>query len=531
MISGGLGVACYGLAKALNAQGIDVLFVLPRPRKAGSGQNGHAPRRRDIAITKSVHTASAQEVQLAVEHSAAHAAAVDATDHAAKVEPLPHAAAKDEFVVVDEGREIVEPAKTSGAKNVAEASPEELQRVTFVPVDAWLRPYMSAGEYQKMVAEEVVKNEAGGWVKRAMEGSPHGAPSEIAGASNNPAHAGVPGRTFAETIPPQRTYIDEPPDSPRLMGTENTQYAGDLFSETQRYARLALAVARNEKFSVVHGHDWMTFEAAMAVAAASGKPLVLQIHSTELDRAGAQANRHIMEIERQGMLAANLVIAVSYKTKTQLIERYGIDPRKIEVVYNATDERPRDAAPPLTRKQHKRVLFLGRLTRQKGPGYFLQAAKKVLSMEPSVKFVMAGQGEMEAELKELAEELGIRKRVLFAGFLQKEKAAKALEAADVYVMPSVSEPFGIAPLEALAKDVPVIISKQSGVAEVLRHVLKVDFWDTDDLANKILAVLRHAPLAQTLREQGQREVRQMSWNDSAERIVNLYDRVGKANHS
>jgi glycosyltransferase involved in cell wall biosynthesis len=317
-----------------------------------------------------------------------------------------------------------------------------------------------------------------------------------------------------------------------VQGPADSNYAGDLFSETERYARLALAVARGETFSVIHAHDWMTFEAGMAVAAAANKPLVVQIHSTELDRAGVNANGRIMEVERQGMIAADRVIAVSYKTKTQLIEKYGIDPRKIEVVYNATESRPgnggagsEDAAKKPLRKRQKTVLFLGRLTAQKGPDYFLRAAKKVLQVDPDVKFVVAGKGDLLDDLKELANELEIRRKVVFTGFLKKDPVEKAFKAADVYVMPSLSEPFGIAPLEALSHDVPVIISRQSGVAEVLRHVLKVDFWDTDDLANKILAVLRHPSLAQTLRERGQQEVRQLSWDDSARRIAELYEQL------
>ena len=239
------------------------------------------------------------------------------------------------------------------------------------------------------------------------------------------------------------------------------------------------------------------------------------------------ANLRILEVERQGMNAATKIIAVSYKTKTQLVEKYGIDPKKIEVVYNAVEHATTNgaSAPAKGPKTHKTVLFLGRMTRQKGPDYFLKAAKKLLSIEPQVKFIMAGKGDMVEELKELAEDLGIHRRVAFTGFLKKAETERAFRAADVYVMPSVSEPFGIAPLEALSHDVPVIISKQSGVAEILQHVLKVDFWDTEDLANKILAVLRHPPLAETLREQGQDEVRQLSWDDSADRILDLYKKL------
>ena len=437
------------------------------------------------------------------------------------------------MVFVEEGREVAEEVQST------EIVP--LQRVTFVPLDAWLQPYMSAPEYQRMVVEEVLHQPAGGsgtsgpWIDRARVA---GAQGPMHQPPNTPQrHDGEALRRLPSPAPlapafnEQRPYIEEPPPEAPMVGPANTAYAGDLFSETERYARLALAVARGETFGVVHAHDWMTFEAAMAVAAETRRPLILQIHSTELDRAGHAANPRIMEIERQGMTVADAVVAVSYKTKTQLIEKYGIDPRKIEVVYNATDLPAGDSPAEEARhaeaqqRQQKTVLFLGRLTQQKGPGYFLQAAKKVLSVEPTIRFVLAGKGAMEAELKTLASQLGIRKSVQFAGFLKKEAANRAYQSADLYVMPSISEPFGIAPLEALARDVPVIISKQSGVAEVLRHVLKVDFWDTDDLANKILAVLRHPPLAATLRQHGHHEVRQLSWDDSAHRITELYERL------
>lgn len=530
MVTGGLGVACYGLTRALNGMGVDVMFVLPRPagaRANGNGNHGGQPewrrQTRTLVQTREMPTASAEEVQRAVEQATAHAAEVQATDRGNRP------AAHREWV--EETREVT--------KEAAGTEEERLTRITFIPVDAWLEPYMTPGQYQRMVVEEIVNQrpvsrserqfETGGrWVERAVQAGAQGAVKQPpntpdSGRGSLPAAAVPAPLPFAQ---PKRTYIDEP-EASRVQGPAHTPYAGDLFSETERYARLAMAVARGEKFGVVHAHDWMTFQAAMAVAAASGKPLVLQIHSTELDRAGGNANPRIMEIERQGMAAADRVIAVSYKTKTQLIEKYGIDPQKIEVVYNATDlpaPTNSEEKEPLRKKQ-KTVLFLGRLTQQKGPDYFLRAAQKVLSVEPDVKFVVAGKGDMLDDLKELAAELGIKKKVLFTGFLKKDPIQKAFKAADVYVMPSLSEPFGIAPLEALAHDVPVIISKQSGVAEVLHHVLKVDFWDTEDLANKILAVLRHPPLAQTLRERGHDEVRQLSWDDSARRISEVYEEL------
>jgi glycosyltransferase involved in cell wall biosynthesis len=528
LVTGGLGIACYGLTRALNGMGVDVMFVLPRPagdRTHGNHGEQQQWRRqtRTLVQTREMTTASVEEVQRAVEQATAHAAEAQATNRG-----TPPAAIEREWV--EEPGEV--------AKETTSTEEERLTRVTFIPVDAWLEPYMTPGQYQRMVVEEWVNQrpvsrserqfETGGrWVERAVQA---GAQGSVKQPPNAPGHGSLPAAAAPAPLPfaqPKRSYIDEPESASRIHGPAHSPYAGDLFSETERYARLAMAVARGEKFGIVHAHDWMTFQAAMAVAAASGKPLVLQIHSTELDRAGGNANPRIMEIERQGMAAASRVIAVSYKTKTQLIEKYGIDPQKIEVVYNATDI-PAPAAPeenePLRKKQ-KTVLFLGRLTQQKGPDYFLRAAQKVLSVEPEVKFVVAGKGDMLDDLKELAAELGIKKKVLFTGFLKKDPIQKAFKAANVYVMPSLSEPFGIAPLEALAHDVPVIISKQSGVAEVLHHVLKVDFWDTEDLANKILAVLRHPPLAQTLRERGHDEVRQLSWDDSARRISEVYEEL------
>jgi glycosyltransferase involved in cell wall biosynthesis len=395
---------------------------------------------------------------------------------------------------------------------------ERLQRVTFVPVDVALVPYGGAEQYQRMVVEEIVHHKpvkkwekrfekvGGEWVEHLIE--------EVVGAPAAPR-------------PAPKRYLEgfAQPPAEKVSGPAGSGYAGDLFSETQRYARLALSIASGERFDVVHAHEWMSFEAGMAVAAASGKPLVVQVHSTEIDRAGASANAKIVDIEREGMLAADRVIAVSDRSRTQLIEKYGIDARKIEVVYNAASE-GEGAAEKMPRAHKRTVLFLGRLVKQKGPDYFLRAAAKVLAVEGDVRFIVGGQGEMLPELKKLATELGIRRQVTFTGFLERKRAAEVFGCASLYVMPSVSEPFGIAPLEALSHDVPVIISRQSGVAEVLKHVLKVDFWDTEELANKILAVLRHPSLGETLREHGRGEVKQFSWGKAARAVMGIYGAVG-----
>jgi len=303
-------------------------------------------------------------------------------------------------------------------------------------------------------------------------------------------------------------------------------YGGDLFYEVERYAGLACEIAASEgDFDLVHAHDWMTYPAGIAVADMTGKPLVVHVHSTEFDRSGVHVNQRIYDIERAGMTRAQRVICVSHFTRSIVLQHYGVDPRKVDVVYNAVEENGTPESrtlPPITHDE-KIVLFLGRITMQKGPEYFLAAAKRVLEVMGNVRFIMAGSGDMTRRMIELAHQTGIGHKVLFTGFLRGDDVRRVFRMADLYVMPSVSEPFGIAPLEALANDVPVLISKQSGVSEILSHALKVDFWDVDEMANKIIAVLRHPPLQATLRDHGSIEVRRLSWVDSARSCLKVYE--------
>lgn len=311
-------------------------------------------------------------------------------------------------------------------------------------------------------------------------------------------------------------------------GGAGITYEGDILAESQRYAKLCVALARGEDFDVIHAHDWMTYPAGLAVAAATGKPLVIHVHSTEYDRSGDHMNSQVYDIERRGMQAATRIVAVSHMTRSIIQHRYHIDPAKIDVVYNGIENgvtTPAIAARTAIKRGDKIVLFLGRITMQKGPEYFVNAAKKVLEKFEKVKFVMAGSGDKVRDIIELAAAQGIGHKVLFTGFLRGRDVEKIFKMADVYVMPSVSEPFGIAPLEAISHDVPVIISKTSGVAEVLTHALKVDFWDTHEIANKIIAVLKHPPLASTLREHADMEVRRLTWEDAAEKCRSVYRRA------
>jgi glycogen(starch) synthase len=332
------------------------------------------------------------------------------------------------------------------------------------------------------------------------------------------------------TLPPGAGEL-EPGTIPAMPSGTFTQgpgghYAGDLMGQIQRYARLAVELSNREAFDVIHAHDWMTFPAGLAAAAASGKPLVVHVHSTEFDRSGENVNQQVYEVERTGMHGAARVVCVSHLTRKIVLKRYGVPPSKVEVVYNAVNL-PESAELDMSPIRHneKIVLFLGRVTMQKGPEYFLQAAKKVVQKYPDVRFVMAGSGDMITHCIRMAADLKIGGHVTFTGFLRGTNVDKIFQMADLYVMPSVSEPFGIAPLEALSHNVPVIISKQSGVSEVLTHALKVDFWDTDEMANKILAVLRHPPLQRTLRQHGHIELGKFSWTDSARQLQSIYASV------
>jgi glycosyltransferase involved in cell wall biosynthesis len=303
-------------------------------------------------------------------------------------------------------------------------------------------------------------------------------------------------------------------------------YSDDMYAEVHRYAVVAARLASNEHFDIIHVHDWMTYPAGIVVATMSGKPLIVHVHSTEFDRSGEHINQMVYDIERKGMYVADKIIAVSYLTRNIIIHRYGIRGEKTKVVHNGVEHNDKSVlAESGIEKDEKIVLFLGRITMQKGPEYFLKAAQRVLEVMDDVKFVMAGSGDLMYQTIEMAAQMGIGQKVLFAGFLRGEDVQKIYRMADLFVMPSVSEPFGLVPLEALNNDVPVIISKQSGVSEVLTHALKVDFWDVDEMANKIIAVLKYPSLKVTLQNYGNFEVRKLSWKDSALKCVKIYEEV------
>lgn len=305
-------------------------------------------------------------------------------------------------------------------------------------------------------------------------------------------------------------------------------YCKNLIEEVYRYALVAKDIASEVDHEVIHCHDWMTFPAGIAAKSVSKKPMIAHIHSTEYDRsAGHGVNPEVYKIEKEGVEEADKVIAVSRFTKDRIARNYNIDERKIEVVYNAIDKN--EFFSDLNCKNHlngfnkKIVLFLGRITLHKGPDYFLCAAKKVLEKNSNVIFIISGSGDMEHQIIEQASEMGIADKVLFTGFLRNEELRKIYKMANLYVMPSVSEPFGITPLESIASGTPVIISKQSGISEVLDHCLKVDFWDTDEMANKILSVLENEELEDCLSGNSLKEIDKLHWGVSADKIIGIYN--------
>jgi len=304
------------------------------------------------------------------------------------------------------------------------------------------------------------------------------------------------------------------------------EYGPDLLSEVIRFGDEASWLARDLAFDVIHAHDWMTAFAAVRAREASGKPLLFHLHSLEFNRRGEDINRNIVEIERYGMERADHIIAVSAFLKNMIVSRYGMPPEKVTVAHNAVDGPPAtETDHPRTRSDAKTVLFLGRITRQKGPLFFLEAAARVLRDLPETNIIMAGDGDALEDARQKAEDLGIAARVRFPGFLDGEEAKQAFAAADLFVLSSVSEPFGIAPLEAARQGIPVILSRQSGVAEVLKTARRVDFWDTEEMARNILDILTDPDRADALARAVQAEEAGIRWSAAAEKIDRLYRRL------
>ena len=302
------------------------------------------------------------------------------------------------------------------------------------------------------------------------------------------------------------------------------KYGANLMEEVARYALVArqVAIELEGQFDVIHAHDWLTYYAGIAAKEVSGKPLVVHMHATEYDRSGENINTQTYAIERGGMEAADLVMAVSNLTRNIIIDKYGIPAEKVITVHNAVRFADNNEVEERGVKD-KIVTFLGRITYQKGPDYFVEAAAKVLKRVPNVRFVMAGSGDMMNHVIRRVARLGIADRFHFTGFLKGDDVNKMFQLSDVYIMPSVSEPFGISPLEAMRANVPSIISKQSGVAEVLDYAVKVDYWDVDAMADAIYGLITYPALANMFAKKGLEEVTNLKWNNAAAKVKQVYE--------
>ena len=352
------------------------------------------------------------------------------------------------------------------------------KRITFMAVGSNLIPYVGPEEFRDMVAQDELKKQ-----------------------------------------------VDEKSVLSRKFESSG-KYGKDLMDEVSRYALVSSAIAATNDFDVIHAHDWLTYPAGMAAKSVTGKPLVVHIHATEFDRSGENINQSVFDIERKGMEAADRVMAVSNLTKKIVIERYGIDPEKVVTVHNAIE--PVEKAESIDASRgvpEKIVTFLGRLTFQKGPEYFVEAARKILEKDDNVRFVMAGSGDMMNKLIRRVAQLKMSSRFHFAGFLKGADVDRMFAMSDVFVMPSVSEPFGLVPLEAMRSNVPVVISRQSGVAEILKHAIKVDFWDVDAMADAIYGILHYDGLSRMFKKYGKTEVDSLKWENAALKVKAVYEDV------
>lgn len=328
-----------------------------------------------------------------------------------------------------------------------------------------------------------------------------------------------------------RPYItSELYDEYLLKTPESEIYGLNLFDEVRRYGLQARIIAKEEPHDVIHAHDWLSFRAGIEAKRVSGKPLIVHVHATEFDRTGGQPNQYIYEEERRGLHAADCIIAVSALTKKVIIEHYGISADKIMVVHNGIDHQDyRHDLPPVLENIRasgkKVVLFVGRITIQKGPDYFIKVAKRVLQFDPNVLFVVSGSGDMEHQIIRLATDIGLGDNIIFAGFIRGNDLLQLYRAADLFVMPSVSEPFGLTALEALANGTPILISRQSGVSEVITHALKSDFWDVDDMADKIINVVQSRGLHDTLGALGSKDVEHVTWDEAAGKCTKIYQDI------
>jgi len=460
-ISGGLGTACFGLTHSLGKEAVDVLFVVPK-------LHGDEP-------SSSVNLISASDIRLR-------------TNGRVKKTPSVTGSANN-------------PQKKSYTTSTGKTiSVQEEKGFTYIEVPSGISAYRSPGfgEESKGI-EHWNYDVAGERTKLVIHPT-----SERTGDSSG-----------------QALISDN--ESHEISYKFSGAYGPDLLLEVERYAQVAAEIARRFSFDVIHAHDWMTYPAGIAAKEVSGKPLVVHVHATEFDRSGEHIDTRVHALETEGMEKADCVVTVSQWTKKIAVSRYHVPEEKIKVVHNGVILKKKekvDFTSPL--KQSPIVTFLGRVTHQKGPLYLVDAAKKVLQEIPDARFIVAGSGDLLPVMIQRVAQAGMSSRFHFTGFLKGNDIQKIWSISNVYVMPSVSEPFGIAPLEAIQAGVPVIISKQSGVSEVMPHAIAVDFWNTTALAEAICSVLKYKSLYRTLKKNSKAEIKSVTWDKAAKTLNHLY---------
>ena len=305
------------------------------------------------------------------------------------------------------------------------------------------------------------------------------------------------------------------------------RYPANLHEEINNYSIVAGVVARQQEFEIIHSHDWLTYPAGIHAKQVSGKPLVIHVHATDFDRSRGNVNPTVYAIEKNGMDNADHIMCVSELTRQTVINKYFQDPRKVSTVHNAVSPLSQEIQDivPQKKPNEKVVTFLGRITMQKGPEYFVEAAAMVLHRTRNIRFVMAGSGDMMDQMIRLAAARNISDRFHFTGFMKGKQVYEVLKASDVYVMPSVSEPFGISPLEAMQCGVPSIISKQSGCAEILDYAIKVDYWDIEALADAMYSIITYPAMHEFLKVEGKKEVDNIKWEYAGQKVRRIYDNV------
>jgi len=492
--SGGVGSACQGLATALARRkelGVEVLFVLPR--EEGDEEPGGV---RLLVGDGRWRPAEVEPTNAAAERVSESGMVESKDEPRAAAEPEPEPSADEE------------PAGTPIRSASTPTLPTPAEALRLLTVASPLRPYLAPADYAAAVAARMA-------ALRPLS-TPVAPPAA-------PARAAPPARTRSRRTQPERalrastrTAVAPPPPAPE------PPFATTLEGEVQRYAREVLALVQAEEFDVVHAHDWMSFPAALLVAERRGKPLVVHFHSCERERRGEHALEEVRAIEQAAIDSAARVLAVSRQSADTLEREYAIQPAKLRVLHNALSPLPQVQAVP---DEHRTVLYAGRLSLQKGPDVFLEAAARVHARLPDVRFVLAGEGSLYPELAALVKKLALERVVRFAGFLDGRALAEAYARSAAFVMPSRSEPFGLGALEALSLGVPTIVSDEAGVNEVVRSVLRFEPGNVGELADKLIALLTFPALASELSGSGLHETRRLRWDRPARTLAGIYGEV------